>query len=130
MVVVVILGILVAVAAPQILDRPDEARITRAKQDIRAIESALEMYKLDNFNYPTTDQGLEALVEKPTSQPEPKNWKQGGYLKSVPTDPWGNKYQYLGPEDSDGQITVLTLGADDRRGGEGQNADITNDDIQ
>ncbi|MBA1148456.1 type II secretion system major pseudopilin GspG [Ectothiorhodospiraceae bacterium WFHF3C12] len=130
MVVVVILGILVAFAVPNIMDNPEKARITKAKHDIRVIENALEMYKLDNFNYPTTNQGLEALVEKPTSSPEPSNWKQGGYLKQLPKDPWGNEYEYLGPQDAGGQIKILTLGADNRTGGEGNNADITNQDTE
>ena len=89
MVVVVILGILAAIAVPRIMDRPDVARVTKARQDIRTIESALKLYRLDNFRYPTTEQGLEALVEKPTIPPEPKNWKPGGYLERLPTDPWG-----------------------------------------
>lgn len=95
MVVVVILGILASIIVPKIMDKPDEARIVKAKQDIRAIQSALEMYKLDNFVYPTTDQGLQALVTKPTVDPVPPHWKQ--YLDRVPIDPWDNPYQYLNP---------------------------------
>ena len=95
MVVVVILGILASIIVPKIMDKPDEARIVKAKQDIRAIQSALEMYKLDNFVYPTTDQGLQALVTKPTTDPVPPHWKQ--YLDRLPIDPWDNPYQYLNP---------------------------------
>ncbi|MEQ8798876.1 MAG: type II secretion system major pseudopilin GspG [Salinisphaeraceae bacterium] len=125
MVVVVILGILAAIAVPRIMDRPDVARVTKAKQDIRVIESALQLYRLDNFQYPTTEQGLEALVEKPTTQPEPRNWKSGGYLDRVPTDPWGNPYQYRNPGEH-GEIDVFTLGRDGRPGGEEMDSDIGN----
>ncbi|WP_432280510.1 type II secretion system major pseudopilin GspG [Spectribacter acetivorans] len=125
MVVVVILGILAAIAVPRIMDRPDVARVTKAKQDIRVIESALQLYRLDNFQYPSTEQGLEALVEKPTSQPEPRNWKSGGYLDRVPTDPWGNPYQFRNPGEH-GEIDVFTLGRDGRPGGEDMDSDIGN----
>lgn len=111
MVVVVILAILASVVVPKIMDRPDEARIAKAKQDVRAVESALGLYKLDNFSYPTTDQGLEALVTKPSGSPEPKNYKKGGYVKSVPKDPWGNEYQYLNPG-THGDIDIFSLGPD------------------
>jgi type II secretion system protein G len=96
MVVLVIIAILMSLVVPNIIGRPDEARITAAKTDLRTIASALDMYKLDNFNYPTTQQGLEALVKKPVQQPQPQHWKEG-YLKKLPTDPWGNPYQYLSP---------------------------------
>lgn len=125
MVVVVILGILAAIAVPRIMDRPDVARVTKAKQDIRTIESALKLYRLDNFRYPTTEQGLEALVEKPTIPPEPKNWKPGGYLERMPTDPWGEPYHYRNPGEH-GEIDVYTYGRDGRPGGEGTDADIGN----
>jgi len=121
MVVVVILGILAAVVVPRVMDRPAQARITAAKNDIQAIKSALDMYKLDNHRYPTTDQGLQALVEEPNSEPEPPNWN--GYLDRVPQDPWGNPYQYLNPG-KHGDVDVMSLGADGRKGGEGNNADI------
>lgn len=111
MVVVVILAILASVVVPKIMDRPDDARIAKAKQDIRAVESAFGLYKLDNFVYPTTDQGLEALVTKPSGSPEPKNYKKGGYVKSVPKDPWGNEYQYLNPG-VHGDIDIFSLGPD------------------
>lgn len=97
MVVVVILGILAAIVVPKIMSRPDQAKLVKAQQDILAIESALDLYKIDNDNYPTTDQGLRALVEKPTIEPKPSNWKAGGYLKQLPIDPWGKPYQYLNP---------------------------------
>ncbi|MGH8278429.1 MAG: type II secretion system major pseudopilin GspG [Gammaproteobacteria bacterium] len=95
MVVVVILGILASIIVPKIMNKPDEARVVKAKQDIRAIQSALEMYKLDNYVYPTTDQGLQALVTKPASDPAPPHWKQ--YLDRLPIDPWEHPYQYLNP---------------------------------
>lgn len=125
MVVVVILGILAAVVVPRVMDRPDEARITKVKQDIRTIESALNLYRLDNFQYPTTEQGLEALVEAPTSGPEARQYRDGGYLDRLPRDPWGNDYQYLNPG-RHGDIDIFSYGADGRRGGEGVNAEIGN----
>lgn len=125
MVVIVILGILASVVVPRIMDRPDEAKIVKAKSDIRAIEAALNLYRLDNFNYPSTDQGLEALVKKPTGSPEPRNYKQGGYLDRLPKDPWGQNYQYLNPGRR-GQIDIFSFGADGQPGGEGTNADIGN----
>ena len=123
MVVVVILGILGAVLVPRVMDNPDRARVAKAKQDIQAIRSALDMYKLDNFHYPSTDQGLRALIERPGGQPEARNWKQGGYLERLPADPWGNTYQYLNPGQH-GEVDVFSFGADGRPGGEGINADI------
>jgi len=125
MVVIVILGILAAVVVPRIMDRPDTARIAKVKQDIRTLESALNLYKLDNFTYPSTDQGLEALVKKPSGEPEPRNWKEGGYIDRLPKDPWGNEYQYLNPG-VHGPIDIYSLGADGQEGGEGMNADIGN----
>ena len=125
MVVVVILGILAAIAVPRIMNRPDTARITKAKQDIRVVESALKLYRLDNFQYPSTDQGLQALVEQPAGDPPAKNWKKGGYLDRLPKDPWGNPYQYLSPGVK-GEIDIFTLGADNRPGGEEASADIGN----
>lgn len=126
MVVVIILGILAAVVVPNIMDKPDQARITKAKQDIRALESSLNMYKLDNFVYPNTDQGLQALVQKPSGSPDPKNWKQ--YLKRLPNDPWGNPYQYLNPG-IQSDIDIFTLGADGVQGGEDSAKDIGNWDL-
>lgn len=130
MVVVVILAILGTFAVTNIIDNPDKARVTKAQHDIRALESALEMYKLDNYNYPSTEQGLKALVERPTGAPEPRNWKAGGYMKKLPQDPWGNDYIYLGPQDTGGRIQIISLGADGQTGGEGLNADISNLDLQ
>lgn len=97
MVVVVILGILASMIVPKIMGRPEQAKIVKAKQDILAIENALDLYKLDNSTYPTNDQGLSALVSKPTTDPIPDNWKSGGYLKAIPVDPWGHPYQYTNP---------------------------------
>ena len=125
MVVVVILGILAALVVPKIMGRPDEARLIKVKQDIRAIESALNLYKLDNYTYPSTDQGLEALVAKPTGMPEPRQWKTGGYLARLPKDPWGFHYLYLNPGQH-GEIDIFSLGADGQQGGTEVNADIGN----
>jgi general secretion pathway protein G len=125
MVVVVILGILAGFVVPKIMDRPDQAKIVRAKSDVRAIESALNMYKLDNHRYPASDQGLSALVEKPGGSDAAKNWKQGGYLDKVPKDPWGNEYRYLNPGQH-GAIDIYSLGADGQDGGEGIDADVGN----
>lgn len=111
MVVVVILSILAAIVVPKIMDRPEQARVTKAKSDIRALEAALNLYRLDNMIYPTTDQGLEALVTEPTDTPEPKNWKEGGYLDRLPADPWGNTYLYLNPG-SHGSIDIYSGGPD------------------
>ncbi|KPK59503.1 MAG: type II secretion system protein GspG [Gammaproteobacteria bacterium SG8_31] len=124
MVVVVILGILAALVAPNVISRIDDAQINRAKQDVRAVESALHLYRLDNFKYPTTDQGLEALVSQP-ADPSIRNWRQGGYLDKLPKDPWGSPYQYLYPGQN-GEFDVYTLGADQQPGGEGINSDIGN----
>lgn len=115
MVVVAILAILASVVVPRIMDEPAKARQARAAQDIRSIESALDMYKLDNYRYPTTDQGLEALVSEPESGPEPPNYRDGGYLRNVPEDPWGNPYQYLNPG-RHGDIDVYSHGPDGRSG--------------
>lgn len=125
MIVVVILGILAAIVVPNVMDSPDEARIVKAKQDIRTLESALNLYRLDNFNYPSTDQGLDALVNKPLGQPEAKNWKKNGYMKKIPKDPWGNDYLYLSPG-TQSDIDIYTYGADGRKGGEDVSADIGN----
>jgi general secretion pathway protein G len=123
MVVVAILGILAALVVPKIMGRPDEARIVAAKQDIATIKQALNLYRLDNLRYPTTEQSLQALVERPTSGPIPANWKAGGYLERLPKDPWGAPYQYLNPG-VHGEVDIFSLGADSEAGGEGNNADI------
>jgi general secretion pathway protein G len=125
LVVVMILGILAAIVVPRIMDRPDEAKRVAAKADIAAIVQSLKLYRLDNGNYPTTDQGLLALVQQPTTAPIPPNWKKGGYLDKLPRDPWGSDYQYLSPGVR-GEIDVFSLGADRARGGEGNAADIGN----
>ena len=111
MVVVVILSILAAIVVPRIMDQPDKANITKARTDIRALETALNLYRLDNMIYPTSDQGLEALVTAPSDSPEPKNWKEGGYLSRLPPDPWGNPYLYLNPG-SHGSIDIYSSGPD------------------
>lgn len=123
MVVILILGILAALIVPKIMSRPDEARRVAAKQDIGAIMQALKLYRLDNRVYPTTEQGLQALVKKPTTPPIPDNWKTDGYLDRLPQDPWGNPYQYLNPG-LHGKIDIFSLGADGAPGGTGNDADI------
>ena len=123
MVVVVILGILAALVVPNIIGRPDEARGIAAKQDIASLMQELKLYRLDNQRYPTTEQGLQALVAKPTTAPGPTNWKAGGYIERLPRDPWGNPYQFLNPGVR-GEIDVFSFGADGAPGGEGNDADI------
>lgn len=128
MVVVVILGVLASFVVPNLLGNKEKADQQKAITDIVALENALDMYKLDNSVYPTTDQGLDALVSKPSS-PEPRNYRDGGYIKRLPNDPWGNAYQYLSPGDN-GTIDIFTLGADGQEGGEGIAADIGNWNMQ
>lgn len=125
MVVLVILGVLAALIAPKLMDRPDEARKIAAKQDIATLVQALKLYRLDNMRYPTTEQTLQALVVKPSLNPVPQNWKAGGYLDRLPKDPWGHPYLYLSPG-RNGDIDVVSLGADGQPGGEGNDADIGN----
>lgn len=124
MVVVVILGILAAIVVPRVMDRPDDARLAKVQQDLRSLSSALDLYRLDNFQYPTTAQGLQALVERPRSAPEPRNWRDGGYIDRVPVDPWGNPYQYLSPGRDNRAYDVFSFGANGRRGGQGMDAEI------
>jgi general secretion pathway protein G len=124
MVVVIIIGLLAAVVVPQFLGRVDDARVAKAKQDIQAMETALTLFKLDNFKYPSTDQGLIALAVKP-ADPTIRNWRADGYLKRVNKDPWGNDYQYAYPG-THGEYDLYSLGADGQPGGEGANADIGN----
>lgn len=128
MVVVVIIGVLGAIVVPQFMSRPDQAKVTAARSDILAISTSLEIYRLDNFSYPTTQQGLDALVKPPRSAPLPGNWSPQGYLKSVPVDPWGTPYQYLYPgvHSANGGYDLYSLGADRAPGGEGYAADIGN----
>ena len=123
MVVIVILGVLAALIVPRVMGRPDEARIIAAKQDIASIAQALKLYRLDNMRYPSTEQGLQALVKKPATPPVPPNWKGNGYVERLPKDPWGHPYQYLQPG-LRGEIDVMSLGADGAPGGEGNDADI------
>ena len=123
MVVVVIIGILGALVVPKLMGKPQEARITAAKVDISSLMQALKIYKLDNQRYPTTEQGLKALTEKPSSGPAANGWKTGGYVDKLPKDPWGNPYQYLSPGVK-GEIDVYSLGADGQPGGAGDDADI------
>ena len=111
MVVVVILGILAAAVVPKIMSRPEQARIEKAKHDITALESALNIYKLDNYQYPSTDQGLEALVTKPSGSPQPRNYKKDGYIKKLNKDPWGKDYLYLYPG-THGELDLYSLGPD------------------
>ncbi len=127
MVVVVILGILAAIVVPKIASRPEQARVVRAKQDIAAIENAMELYKLDNGFYPSTDQGISALVTKPSSDPIPAGWHQ--YLKELPTDPWGQPYHYLNPGEH-GDIDIFTYGPTGQPGGTGDNAEIGDWNLQ
>jgi len=125
MVVVVILGILAALVAPNVIRRIDDARVTKARQDIRAYETALNLYRMDNFRYPTTELGLESLVKQP-NDPNIRNWKEGGYIDGLKKDPWGNAYLYLSPGTRGGEYDLYTLGADGQPGGEGPDADIGN----
>ncbi|NNM69933.1 MAG: type II secretion system major pseudopilin GspG [Gallionella sp.] len=128
MVVVVIMGIMAALVVPKLMGRADDARITAAKQDISTIIQALKLYKLDNQHYPNTEQGLQALVSKPTGGPAANNWKTGGYLDKLPKDPWGNPYQFLSPGIK-GEVDVFSLGADGQPGGVGNDADIGSWDL-
>jgi general secretion pathway protein G len=124
MVVVVILAVLGALVVPQVLDKVDKARVTRAQSDIRAIATALDLYRLDNFKYPTTDQGLAALVKQP-ADPTITNYPSGGYLKSLPIDPWNNPYQYVSPGLDGRDYEITSYGRDGKPGGEGYDADIS-----
>ena len=123
LVVVLILGILGALVVPQFMDQPDKARVVAARTDVRAIISALKMYRLDNGVYPSTEQGIQALAKKPGTGEIPRNWKSSGYLERLQKDPWKNDYQYLNPG-LHGEIDVFSLGADGQPGGEGINADV------
>lgn len=125
LVVLVIMGLLISIVAPTVLNQADEARVQKAYADFKSIETALKIYRLDNYEYPSTEQGLEALVERSSIDPEPRNFKKGGYLSELPVDPWGRPYLYLSPGEN-GEIDIYTLGVDGLSGGEGQNADIGN----
>lgn len=126
MVVVVIIGILGALIIPNVIGRDDQARVTAAHSDLRAIANSLDIYKLDNFHYPSTDQGLEALVSTPSGFPEPKNWNPNGYLKKIPVDPWGNPFIYVA---SGRQFELYSLGADGAEGGESYDGDLRYEDL-
>ena len=123
MVVVVIMGVLAALVVPRLMGRTDDARILAARQDIATLMQALKLYRLDNQRYPTTEQGLQALVTRPAMAPVPPNWKTGGYLDRLNRDPWGNAYQYLSPG-THGEIDLFSYGADGKPGGTGNDADI------
>ena len=125
MVVIVIIGLLATLVLPRVLGRQDQAMVAKAKADVQALSTALKMYKLDNFNYPSTEQGLEALIKQPTGEPLAKNWKTGGYIERLPTDPWGNPYQYLSPGEKM-EIDIWSFGADGRVGGDGVDGEIAN----
>lgn len=125
MVVIVILGILASLVVPNLLGNKEKADQQKVVTDLVALENSLDMYKLDNSVYPSTEQGLQALVSKPAGTPEPRNYRNGGYIKRLPQDPWGNEYQYLSPGEQ-GEIDIYSLGADGQEGGEGNAADIGN----
>ena len=125
LVVLVIMGLLISVVAPTVLNRADDARVQKAQADFKALETSLKIYRLDNYVYPTTEQGLQALVEPSTLDPEPRNFKAGGYLEELPIDPWGRPYLYLSPGENN-EVDIYSLGADGLSGGEGQRADIGN----
>ena len=128
MVVVIIIGILAAIVAPNVIGRIDDAMITKARAEISSLNTALKFYRLDNFAYPTTEQGLEALVSNP-NDPSVRNWNSGGYMDRLPKDPWGNPYLYLNPG-KNAEIDIYTLGRDGRLGGQDMDADIGNWDPQ
>ncbi|WP_320006661.1 type II secretion system major pseudopilin GspG [Maridesulfovibrio sp.] len=126
MIVIVILGLLASMLVPKIMDRPNEARVTKAKMDMKALDSALKLYKLDTGRYPTTEQGLQALITKPETRPVPRNYRKGGYLDSAstPVDPWGYDYIYRSPGEEGRPYELISLGADGMEGGEDYDADI------
>lgn len=124
LVVLVIMGLLVSIVAPKVLGRADEARIHKARADFKSVATALKMYRLDNFVYPSSEQGLQALVSKPSLEPAARQWRDGGYLEELPLDPWGRAYLYLSPGEEK-PFDIYSLGADGVRDGEGQNADLS-----
>ena len=125
LVVLVIMGLLISVVAPTVLNSADDARVLKVQADFKAIETALKIYRLDNFVYPSTEQGLVALIEPSTLEPEPRNFKDGGYLQEMPLDPWGREYLYLSPGENS-EVDLFSYGADGLPGGEGQNKDLGN----
>lgn len=124
MVVMVILGLLVAIVGPNIMGRSDQARVTAAETQLKTLSQALDMYRLDNSHYPSTQQGLQALVTRPGGTPEPKNWGPESYMNNIPKDPWGNDYQYISPG-TEGPYDLYSYGADGQEGGEGNDADLS-----
>jgi general secretion pathway protein G len=124
MVVVIIIGLLAGIVVPNVMDNLDKANIQKARADFSSIQTALKLYRIDNFNYPTTEQGLEALVTKPSLAPVPRNYKSSGYLETITKDPWGNEYQYMSPADGK-EYDIYSLGADGVTGGDGQNGDLS-----
>lgn len=123
-VVLAIIALVAALIVPNVIGRPDQARVTVANTDLRTLSAALKMYRLDNGDYPTTEQGLAALAQRPQSPPVPVNWSPSGYLEQVPTDPWGRAYQYTSPAGDGAGFRIVTLGKDGELGGEGTDADI------
>ncbi len=131
MIVIVIIGILATLLIPRIMERPEEARRVKAKADIRTIESSLKLYKIDNGIYPTSEQGLEALIKKPEIAPEARKWREGGYLEGseVPKDPWGTVYHYASPGADGRDYEIVSYGRDGEPGGEGRDADVSSTDL-
>ncbi|WP_043527776.1 type II secretion system major pseudopilin GspG [Litchfieldella xinjiangensis] len=125
MVVIFIIGLLVAIVAPNVLSNQDDAMQQKARADLSTLEQALDMYRMDNYRYPSSRQGLQALVEAPSQEPLPRNYREEGYIRRLPKDPWGNEYQYRSPGEN-GRVDVYSLGADGAPGGEGLDADIGN----
>jgi len=124
MVVVIIIGLLASIAVPTVLDRVEESRVQKVKADFKALQTALKLYRIDNFVYPTGEQGLQALVTKPSLAPVPRNWKSSGYIDQLQTDPWGRPYLYMSPGEGH-EYDIYTLGADGVSGGDGPNADLS-----
>jgi general secretion pathway protein G len=124
MVVVIIIGLLAGIVVPNVMDSLDKANVQKARADFKTLQTALKLYRIDNFNYPSTEQGLESLVSKPSIAPVPRNYKSNGYVETLPRDPWGNEYQYMSPGEAH-EYDIYSLGADGVSGGEGQNADLT-----
>lgn len=129
MIVLVIMGILASLVVPKLMGRTDDARVLQAKQDISTMLGALKMYKLDNLRYPTTEQGLQALITKPTSGPAANGYKSEGYISKLPKDPWGNPYQYMSPGLKGGDVDIFSYGQDGQPGGVGYDADIGSWDL-
>jgi general secretion pathway protein G len=125
MVVVIIIGLLAGIVVPNVMDNLDKANVQKARADFSALQTALKLYRIDNFNYPTTEQGLEALVSKSSIAPVPRNFKSSGYIDNLNKDPWGNDYQYMSPGENSKDYDIYSLGADGVSGGEGQNADVS-----